>query len=334
MLKVAILGAGFMGDTHGRAYQNIENADLVAVCDKDEYKGKGLAQKYNCEYYNDINLLLENCDCDILDICLPTFLHEESTILGAKYKKHIFCEKPVSLKMESLDNMLKAVKENKVFFMVGQVLRFWDEYVIAKKMYDRGELGELNYIFASRLSESPSWSEWYMRPENSGGGLFDLHLHDVDFLIWLLGRPAFVYATGKQNKLGSWNYVSTILSFENGTSAAVEGVIDMEKGYPFTMTLKLVGSKKTYDYFMEAGANIENIDEAISHAKVYDDGKINKLIVNGSDPHENELRHFINSVEKCVPSDVIPLEDLRLTLATMEAIKKSLETGEKVKVNY
>ena len=159
-----------------------------------------------------------------------------------------------------------------LFRSVGQVLYFWQEYVLAKRMIDGGELGEIRYVYAARLSEHPNWGDWYRRPENSGGGLFDLHLHDVDFMIWTFGEVESVYAAGKKNAAGCWNYVSSILNFRNGISATVQGVIEMEKGYPFTMELRLVGSEKTFDYVMRAGDNLRNRDSALRITRIYDDG--------------------------------------------------------------
>ena len=90
--------------------------------------------------------------------------------------------------------MLHAAEEAGVQFAVGQAVRFWPEYVKAKELYDSGALGTVKYARASRLSVHPAWSEWYRRPENSGGGLFDLHLHDIDYLCYIFGKVKQVYA--------------------------------------------------------------------------------------------------------------------------------------------
>ena len=77
MVRIAILGAGFMGGTHGTAYQNISNAEIAAVCDQNETLGRAFAEKYHCRYYSSFHQMLEECQFDVADICLPTFLHEE-----------------------------------------------------------------------------------------------------------------------------------------------------------------------------------------------------------------------------------------------------------------
>lgn len=334
MVKIAILGAGFMGETHVTAYEEIENAEVAAICDKNEALGKQFAERYHCTYYSDFEELVKNCEFDVADICLPTFLHETYAVLAVQHKKHIFVEKPVALSVESLDRILAAVKESGVQMMVGQVIRFWPEYISAKGIYESLELGQLKAVYAARLAEHPAWSEWYCHEENSGGGLLDIHLHDIDFLCYLLGKVKCVYSVGQKNKFDCWNHVNTILTFENGISATVEGIMEMTKGYPFTMQLRLVGSEKTYEYIMKAGANLEDVASSKRDAKLYESGKITTLALDERDAYGIELKHFIKCIDEKRKSGIINLDQVRCVLCTIEAIKTSLETGDKVEVVY
>ena len=197
-------------------------------------------------------------------------------------------------------------------------------------MIDGGELGEIRYVYAARLSEHPNWGDWYRRPENSGGGLFDLHLHDVDFMIWTFGEVESVYAAGKKNAAGCWNYVSSILNFRNGISATVQGVIEMEKGYPFTMELRLVGSEKTFDYVMRTGDNLRSRDSALRVTRIYDDGAVTVPSLEARDAYTVELEDFVGCVAENRESEWVRNEDVRKVLCTIEALRLSLESGEKV----
>ena len=334
MVKIAIIGAGFMGQTHAAAYAEIENAELTAICDRSQEGREAFAEKFGCPAFADFETMLAGAEFDVVDICLPTFLHEEYVGLAARAKKDIFCEKPFTLSVASMDRMLETVRENQVRLFVGQVLHFWQEYVLAKRMIDGGELGEIRYVYAARLSEHPNWGDWYRRPENSGGGLFDLHLHDVDFMIWTFGEVESVYAAGKKNAAGCWNYVSSILNFGNGISATVQGVIEMEKGYPFTMELRLVGSEKTFDYVMRAGDNLRNRDSALRITRIYDDGAATVPSLETRDAYTVELEDFVGCVAENRESGWVRNEDVRKVLCTIEALRLSLESGEKVPVNY
>ena len=266
-------------------------------------------------------------------ICLPTFLHEQYVLLAAGHKKHVICEKPVTLSLESLDRMIAATKAAGVQFAVGQVVRFWPEYVRAKEMVEAGELGTIKYARASRLSEHPAWSEWYRRAENSGGGLFDLHLHDIDYLCYLFGKVKQVYAVGRKNSVGCWNHVATSLTFENGMEATAEGILEMPSGFPFTTELNVVGDKKAYCYHMGAGANLENIAAASRSTTVYGDGKAETLAIDPYDAYQKELEDFIGHIEAGTPITVITPADVRHVLSVIVAIRESLETQKTVTVS-
>lgn len=334
MVKIAMIGAGFMGRTHAQIYVKAQNAEIVGLCDKNRELGEKFAEEFQCAYFEEIEVLLEQCEVDVMDICVPTFLHEEYVMTAAKYKKHVFCEKPVTFSVKQLDGMIHAIKQSGKKMFVGQVVRFWPEYVTAKKKYESGDLGNLKAVYAARLSEHPAWSEWYKRVENSGGGLLDLHLHDVDYVCYLLGKAEYVYAVGQKNAYGCWNHVMSILSFPNGISAAIEGIIEMAKGYPFTMQLRLVGEKKVYDYIMKAGTNLEDVGSAKRETRIYEEGMSTVLALDETDAYETELLHFLNCVENNKESEIISMEDVRNVLCTIEAIQASLETGQKIRVSY
>lgn len=334
MVKIIIVGAGFMGQTHGTAYKNMEQAQVVAICDKNIEKGMEFSEGFSCAYYEGLGQALEKEDIDVVDICLPTFLHEEYVLLAAGYKKHIFCEKPVTLSLESLDRMLSAVEEAGVEFYVGQVVRFWPEYQEAKKMYT-GRLDEIKSVYCARLSEHPKWSEWYKQVDNSGGGLFDLHLHDIDYLCYLFGNVKSVYATGKKNTYKCWNHITSTLNFENGISATVEGIIDMASGYPFTMMLRLVSENQVFEFEMKAGSNLENVANAKRNTYLYlNSGESKKLEIETRDAYQIELEHFISCIIEGKKSEVISTESVRNVMCTILAIQKSLETHQETIVDY
>ncbi len=334
MVNIAVIGAGFMGQTHATAYQQIENASLMAVCERNEEAGRAYAERFGCAHYADLEELLTICPVDVIDICVPTFLHEEFAVKAAKAGKHIICEKPVTLHVESLDRILAEVKKAGVTMYVGQVVRFWPEYVRGKKLLDEGVLGELKAYYAARLSEHPAWSEWYRRVENSGGGLLDLHLHDIDYACYLFGKPEKVYAIGKKNEYGCWNHVTSILTFADGTQATVEEIMEMASGYPFTMELRMTGSRRVYEYVMKAGKNLEDVSSSRRTAYLYGDGKEERFPVDETDAYQIELQHFVNCFDQGVPSPVINMEQVRNVLCTIRALNQSLEERREVVVSY
>ncbi|GHU66001.1 oxidoreductase [Clostridia bacterium] len=332
MLNTVVIGAGFVGDQHANAAKNSKRLNLLAIVDANADRAKAIADKYDVKYYTSAAEMFEAEKPDIADICLPTFLHEEYVLLAARYRVNILCEKPVALTLESMDKMIAAAKDAGVEFMVAQVVRFWPEYVAIKELYDEGVFGEIKMVYAARLAQHPDWTQWHKDPKNSGGGLFDLHLHDIDFVSYIFGDVKSVYATGWRSETGCWNHVMSVLKFKNGVNAVVEGAFDMTENFPFTMKLRIVGETTSVDYNLIAGFNLEDVASSTRSAVYYENGKDpRKLDVNESeDAYQTEMDYFAACIEDGKPILTIPIEKSREVVRIMLAIKESLETGKVV----
>src|SRR4030042_366968 len=123
MVRVALLGAGFMGSMHSACYQNIPNAKVVAVVDIRKDKAREQADKHGAKVYSSVSTVLKRDEVDMVDICLPTYLHCKFALKAAKAGKHILTEKPMSHKLREADRMVKAVREAGVKFMCAHVIR-------------------------------------------------------------------------------------------------------------------------------------------------------------------------------------------------------------------
>lgn len=332
MLNIGIIGSGFIGSTHAVAINNSDKVNLVAIADVNEEKGKEAAQAHNCKWYADAEEMLQKEEIDIVDVCLPTFLHEQFVVLAAKYKKNVMCEKPVALTLESFDNMVKATTEAGVKFMVAQVIRFWPEYVDIKKHYDAGEFGDIKLVYASRLAQHPTWTTWHRDPNKGGGGLFDLHLHDIDFARYIFGKPKSIYAIGWQSETGCWNHIMSNIVFENGVKAAVEGAFDMTENFPFTMYFRIVGENKSVEYNLSAGLNLEDVSSAKRQEVLFETGKQPEFanVNQNEDAYQTEIEYFADCIENNKEITKVPLSQSREVIQMILAIKKSLETGEVV----
>lgn len=333
MVNVAVIGTGYIGLLHSEAAFKSEKLNLVAVAERNEVAGKKAAEAYNCKWYADAEEMLQKEDIDIVDICIPTFLHEEYALLAARYKKHILCEKPVALSVEVFDRMAAAAREAGVKMMVAQVVRFWDEYVDVKSRYDAGEFGNIKMAYAARLAQHPTWTAWMRNPKMSGGGLYDLHTHDIDYLRYLFGPCDSVYAVGYKNDSDCWNHVVTSLTFKNGVKAVAEGAYEMTESYPFKMHFRITGDDLTVEYDLRAGLNIKDGDGTRSEL-VCKTGAEPVVIEKSeySDPYKAEIEYFADCVVKNVEPLKVPLYESREVLEILAAINKSLETGEVVKL--
>lgn len=324
MINIGVVGLGFIGNIHLEAYRRIPNAKVVAICTSSHFD-----DSFEGRVYRDYDQFLQQEDIDVVDICLPTFLHEEYVIKAARAGKHIICEKPLTLTVESANRIIEEIRHAKVRLFVGHTLRFWPEYEKIKEL-SKAKLKDVEIVHAKRLGQLPTWSNWFLYPEKSGGALFDLHIHDIDFLTYLLGEVDRVYAVGSKNEHGAWNHVMTTLTFKNKAIAFVEASHKMPKFYPFTMSFRMQSSTKTVDFELKAGENIESNHR--SEFTVYDGKEIFDVTVDKKDAFENELAYFIDCLQNGAENEIIPLEDVLYTLRLMKMIEASLETGREMKV--
>lgn len=296
MLKVAILGIGGISGAHIPAWQNMENAEIVALCD---IRPEQMKKYQMFRRYTSFDDLLEKEQIDILDICLPTYLHVEYAVKAMERGIHVLCEKPLSLNAQDVVKVYGAAKRNHVKFMVAQVLRFWPEYDYVKNIYDLGTYGKLLSGTMSRLEQCPAWSEGgWMRDENRSGLVpFDLHIHDLDFLVHAFGAPKS--AVPFRVKRPEQDYLNVTYQFDDffvNTEAAWYAA-----AYPFKAEFRF--------QFEKAVVAMEN-----GKLKVYEaDGKMldvtpgtigdtGEIHLPQSNAYANEIAYFA----KCVENDTWP----------------------------
>ena len=333
MIHVGILGVGFMGRTHAEAYKQLADVSLSGIAGRGQERARTFAEEYHCTNYPQPEELIKNPKFDIIDVCLPTYLHEHYVVLAASHGKHVLCEKPFALTLEAADRMIEATRKAGVKFMAGQVLRFWPEYMKIKELYDQGILGKLNIVYANRLAQFPNWGDWFQDIEKSGGGLIDLHLHDIDYMRYLLGSVRSVYAVGKQEQNSAWNHVVSILNFTSGAKAVVEGSNQMTTDYPFTMSVRAVGEKGTVDFSFKAGFNLEERASAANTVMLYREGQAPEMLdILQKDGYLNEVEYFVNCVKNDVQPTVVTPEQSREVLQLVLALKESLESGQVIQI--
>lgn len=243
MLKVGLIGCGFMGTMHANCYKNINGVELAAFADLRPEYAKKLAEGTNAAIYDDGKDLINNADVDIIDICLPTYLHAEYALLAMEKAKYVFVEKPVALTEDEGAKMLEKAKETGSNVQVGQVIRFWDEYVELAKIITSGKYGKIINANFRRLSPIPTWgwNDWLLKHELSGGAAQDLHIHDMDYVLSLFGKPNTIKSV-KNIIGGKSSYINSLLSYDDFV-VGVEGTWDLPGTHPFEATFRVVFEK-------------------------------------------------------------------------------------------
>lgn len=240
MLKVGLIGCGFMGTMHANCYKSIEGVELVALADLRKECAQKLAEGTNATLYGDGKDLINNADVDIIDICLPTYLHSEYAIAAMDKVKYVFVEKPVALTKEQGEAMIKKAQETGANVQVGQVIRFWDEYVELAKIIKAGTYGKVLNANFRRISPIPTWGweNWLLKNELSGGAAQDLHIHDVDYVLSQFGAPKVVKSV--KNKMGEKSsYINSLFEYDDFV-VSVEGTWALPGTHPFEATFRVV----------------------------------------------------------------------------------------------
>ena len=248
MIKVGLIGCGFMGGMHAACYAALENlgVKVTAVADSRKDFAEKL-MKDGTAYYTTGMELIENADVDVIDICLPTDLHCDHAVAAMKAGKNVFVEKPICIKEDEMELLLKTEAETGVKVQVGQVIRQWAEYVWLKGVVDSGIYGKVLSGEFTRMSARPEWASdnWLHTIERSGGVAVDMHVHDVDFVRYILGEPDRVQAQAYRDDDGVIQHINALYGYGDQVGISVQAGWNYPATFPFTATFRVKFEKAT-----------------------------------------------------------------------------------------
>ncbi|MBL1406970.1 MAG: Gfo/Idh/MocA family oxidoreductase, partial [Rhizobiales bacterium] len=182
--KLAVLGAGRIGQVHAKAISSVASAQLVAIAEPFAEAAKAMQDKYGCAIQT-IDEILVNSDIDAVVICTPTDTHSNLIEQFCRAGKAVFCEKPVDLDVARANECMKVVKETNGKLMVGFNRRFDPDFMALKKAVDEGAIGNVEMITITSRDPGAPPAEYIKR---SGGIFRDMTIHDFDIARWLLGE--------------------------------------------------------------------------------------------------------------------------------------------------
>lgn len=336
-IGVGVIGLGFMGRTHVGAYAAANAAGfanrLVAVCDRDPDRRAGRAsaegnlktsgageQLFDPKQvfgYESAAELFADRDVELVSICTHTSTHIELATAALEAGKHVLLEKPVALDSASIERLIAVEKRSRGRCMPAMCIRFWPAWAWLKRALESGEHGAPRSFVLRRLGSRPVWAtNFYADDAQSGGALFDLHVHDVDFLRWCLGDPASLSSTG------SHQHVTTHYHYPRGpVHVVVEGGWDHAPGWPFKMAFTVVCERATLDY--EFGRANELV--------VVRDGAVTPIALDSTNGYDGEVRHVLAAIAGNKAFDATLADALGHT-RLLEAEQRSLATGERVPI--
>lgn len=313
MLKVGLIGVGGISGAHIPAWEAMEDTQLVALCDI--HPASMEPYQDTCHCYTSLEAMLEEETLDILDICLPTHLHIDTAIAAMERGIHVLCEKPLTLNEEDVQTVYRVAAENGVCFMVAHVLRFWPAYVALKDIYDKGTYGRLLSGSMCRLSAAPRWSgDNWRRDERLSGLLpFDLHIHDLDFMVYAFGEPLEVArcrsrSFGHDAMTGIYRYADFYIRAEAAFYAA---------DYPFKAAFRFLFEKAVVELADDrlVAYPAEGEPTVLLEPKRDRAGVIN---LSDIEPYALEIRYFADCVKSGVPADRIKPDELLTVLRLLK----------------
>ena len=322
MQRVLLAGFGFMGKKHADVYHLFPDVCVVAVVDP---RGEDLGESLRTSHLEGVPVFaslasaMEEVDFSVVDICLPTDIHRTIALEAFAAGKHVFCEKPIALTRSDASDMTLAAHQSDRHFMVGHCIRFWPEYITLKRIVDSGEHGRLLSLSLSRRTGRPSYSvdDWVNKPDRCLGAALDLHIHDADFLLHLLGAPEAVFSQGLRDETG-WSSISTQYLYD-GRIVTADGAWNYPANWGFQMRYTAVFERAVLDFDSRSALTLAA-------------GKAEPIVLS-MPPHDgyyHELAYFIGCLERGEPVSISTGEQASASLDLVLAEIQSAATGKQI----
>ena len=198
-LRVAVIGAGMIANAgHIPGWKNRPEAQLVAVADTDPANAASTAQRHGIPHScGDFQEMLDRHRPDLVIVCSPNHYHKEHALAALRAGAHVLCEKPVATSFADAQAMFRAADAAGKLLYVGQNLRFFSA-VAAAQQFAAGQLGEIYHAdsVAMRRRGVPTWGRFHIKKDSDGGPLFDIGVHVLDMMLWMMGNPRVRAASG------------------------------------------------------------------------------------------------------------------------------------------
>ena len=346
MVRIGIVGIGFMGMIHYLAASKVGEAKVVALSSRNKKKLEGdwtsiqgnfgpkgtqmdLSGHSLYENYAD---LLADPNIDLVDLCVPNADHARYSIQALEAGKNVLVEKPIALSTDDADAMVAAARANGKLLMVAHVLPFFPEFAHAAEVIQSKRFGALKAAHLTRVIARPQWSADIADSSKSGGPAIDLHIHDNHYISLVCGVPSAVHSRGVEEG-GAIAHLSTQYLYDdlNLSISAVSGALS-QPGRPFTHGFDFYLEKATLSFaFAAVGDEGQVFPLTISHA----DGTTERPSLGSGDPIDavvEEIRRAAKSVEAGAAHPQLSGELARKALVLCHAEIQSARTGKIVSI--
>jgi len=344
MIKVGMIGLGFMGRMHFNVLRGMEGLKVTALCDinTEKHGRKWLIGEGNIadprqsanvdlsgmQFYTDGMEMIEKADADLVVVTCPTFLHGKFAVAALRAGKDVITEKPMAINTEEADAMVDAAKESGKIVFVAQCVRFWPDYVAAREIINSRTYGKVRGAIFRRMGGVPTygWENWYMDGKRSGGTLLDLHVHDIDYVQNLFGVPQQVTSVGTVDVSctnGAVDHVITRYHYPDGPTVTAQGSWYIGP-VPFEMSFVITLEKATLVYSSATNTRLTIF---------LPDGTKQQPELPDGDGYSNETAYFIDTIARRREPTLMPPVEARNNIAIAMAERESVITGKPATVD-
>lgn len=342
-----IVGCGVIGPWHAKSLQHCPDAELIAVCDIDEEKGKKFAEEHGgVDFHADYHALVARDDIDVISVCTPSGIHGEVAIAAAKAGVHILCEKPIEIQLDKIDAMIQAAKDNGVKLGCIFQRRTYERSKKVRQAIVEGQLGKivlvdayLKYYRSQAYYNSAGWrGTWAL---DGGGALMNQGVHGMDLLLWLMGddEVATVYAKADHvvRDIEVEDTAVALITFKSGAYGVIEGTTSVNPGEPTRIMLHgKLGTIILDEGRISKWATTTGDDDRAAEQPVEEEEKTGESAV--SDPTAIGMEGHIvlvNDIVQAVKENrepLIPGESARKSVELILAIYQSAKTGKEARL--
>ena len=335
-INVGIIGYGFMGQTHARAYQRAQRdgypCRMLMIADPNldsldtiNQSAGNLEAIGPCVDYSDIELcrdaaqLITNPTIDLVSICTHTDSHVDLAIRALEAGKNVLVEKPIALTSSEVQRLALAVRSSATMCIPAMCMRFWPAWVKIKELIDSCRYGDVRSAVFHRLGSRPRWSpDFYSDPSRSGGVLDDLHIHDTDFIIHCFGLPNLVTTSGDHS------HMSTIYHYHDGPiHVLAHAAWDHQPAMGFEMRCTIVCERATIDF------DINRNDQLIIH-----EGNSSETIdVGDLSGYDGEIRWILDSLGSQQNQPVCSMNDAAQVARILEIEHRSITERKTLRID-
>ncbi len=322
-IKTGVIGVGSMGQNHARIYSEI--SDLVGVAELNREQGRQVADRFGVKWYENYEDMLSEVDC--VSIAVPTFLHKEISEIVTKQGVHILVEKPLASNVKDAESIIASAKFNKVILSVGQIERHNTVLRKAKELLDSGKYGKIITISARRFSSYP------LRIDDVGV-LFDLTIHDVDAISYLMDKPAkYVFSTGgKYRNQYHEDYVNLSITYSDNKI----GLCETNWLTPIRVREIIIITDICHMYvnYLTQEIKIHALEDNNKSGKVIGDLeniREENIVLKNSEPLKNEILDFLSSISNN-EQPLVSGQDGLNAVKIVEAGLRSLNSNKVIKL--